>query len=122
MTTKTTTLAATGTLALGALGGYLLKPHLPGDADGNGVVNFDDITSVNTNWNTTADGTSNPFAGAELFTAYGWSVDGPNFCLLKVPGEWEDWQARTGARYRGGNWVIGRPAEIIHTEDLEATP
>lgn len=122
MTTRTTTLAATGTLALGALGGYLLKPHLPGDADGNGVVNFDDINSVNVHWGQTAESGANPFDGAQVFTAYGWSVEGPNWCLLKVQGEWEDWQAMTGARYRGGSWVIGRPAEIVNTEELEPMP
>lgn len=90
--TTTTTTAIVSAVA-GLAGGYALAPaHLPGDANNDGVVNFDDINAVNAHWGARAPEVGpSPFAGARVYTLEGWTVDGiaagTNEVLIRLKGE-----------------------------------
>lgn len=99
-------------------------PSVPGDANGDGTVNQADIDCVLANWlNTEVVGPPEPtplerlLADADIYTAAGWTVGGRNACYLRVWAESEDLQAMTGARYRGSNWTMVRPAEAMSGEE-----
>lgn len=118
MTTKATATASAVTLAAGLAGGYLLAPsHLPGDANNDGIVNFDDINSVNQHWGAKASEPGHsPFASAKVYTngdsnaGEGWQVNGPdNRVLIDAPGEVEDWVEATGARHGGRKFLSHTP-------------
>lgn len=111
-------------------------PGVVGDADGNGVVNFDDNNAVLAHWGESGPawaehvcppdaevvGPPEPseverwLARAKVYTngdsngGEGWQVGGAdNRVVIDAPGEVEEWIARTGARQGAVRFVSSLP-------------
>lgn len=112
MASKATATVSAVTLAAGLAGGYWLAPaRLPGDANGDGIVNQADIDSVLANWLSYQPPIETPqidMSGAKVYTngdsngGAGWQVNGPdNRVLIDMPGDTDDWppELRCGVKF-----------------------
>lgn len=123
MTIRTTTLAATGTLALGVLFAQpclaATPPSLAGDTNGDGIVNQADIDCVLANWlNKEVDIVGPPapeetvevdLTGARVYTEGGWTIAGPNWVLLRMMGDADEMSLRFGVAKGGVKFLSIRP-------------
>lgn len=106
--------ASTASAVIGVIAGGILvyQPHLSGDANGDGFVNQADIDSVLANWlSVSTPGEVPPIdlSGARVYTEGGWTIEGPNWCLVRVRGESEDIAAALGIPTGGRKFLSVSP-------------
>jgi hypothetical protein len=116
MTTKATAGVGAVAMAVGLGGGYALRSTteappavfaLFGDANWDGIVDNDDITTTIAHWGDRLE--QSPWRGGRVYTEGGWTIGGENWCLVRVRGESEAVAAALGIPTGSVKYLSIRP-------------